>query len=113
MKESSERIELAIWKEIAGRYMSVSHDRWHLDHGKLLLFLALRSRRFRSLRFGCLDNTMFGVNVSWSFAAQRLDAQGVERPDQVVDAGIRVEVITGAPTPPEPPTHPFQGPLAS
>lgn len=26
-----EPIELAIWKEIAGLHMSVSHDRWHID----------------------------------------------------------------------------------
>ena len=62
---------------------------------------------------GGLDNTMFGVNVSRSFAAQRLDAQGAERLDQIVDAGVRVEVITGAPTPPEPPTHPFHSPLTN
>ena len=65
------------------------------------------------LHFGGLDNTMFGVNVSRSFAAQRLDAQGAERLDQIVDAGVGVEVITGAPTPPEPPTHPFHGPLTN
>ena len=57
------------------------HHLWRLDHRKLLLFLTLRYRSSKCIRFGGLDNTMFGVHVARSFAAQRLDAQRVERPD--------------------------------
>jgi dTMP kinase len=61
-----ERIELTLWKEIAGENLSVSHDRWHID---------------RVLSFACQLQSIYGGDLDVITAAVIMHDLGRSDPD--------------------------------
>ncbi len=76
----SELLELAIWKEIAGEALSVSHDHWHID--RVLDF----ARQLQAIHGGDLDVITTAVILhdlgrsDQSFMGRRASANRSSRP---------------------------------
>lgn len=73
-----EHVELAIWKEIAGENLSVSHDHWHID---------------RVLSFACQLQSIYGGDLDVISAAVILHDLGREDPDIHGPDSIKKSII--------------------